>query len=343
MSSKLLSQVSESRWNPIESLVSNEPVIKMEPTEPVIKQRSKEDEIMEERVLMVPEKSDPKIHKDHVYFFSEESAITRGNRSQVNVADKSSHGQHIELQQAELQPWIESMSDYPKSNLHNSLRENESYQLLGDIYAMKAHNLLLPEVYKVFTRFLQRLNPKSYQQTPVIRAPGSIQPLDVHILPYVRQMWTKPRQHREELVIDSPDLLLLWLKPLPIDDVKTVSGVSPDPNTRISIQSKKRELWEWGGISRVKEMKMNGQVLMLMGAVYKRNGPSLKFDRKECNIMEQMLLRDQEWGIQLEIVEFLNSNIETQSDSSSLEPSSDMCVNEVLHEIFSVKFNQEIG
>ncbi|CAH9105238.1 unnamed protein product [Cuscuta epithymum] len=63
MSSKLLSQVSESaqasmreislrtptlEWNMAGLSVSNEPVINMEPTEPVIKQRNKKDEIKEE-------------------------------------------------------------------------------------------------------------------------------------------------------------------------------------------------------------------------------------------------------------------------------------------------------
>ncbi|CAH9081265.1 unnamed protein product [Cuscuta epithymum] len=172
-------------------------------------------ERLSEKLCVGKNKSGTEAQEKEVGLVSGEIAIIQGNRTQINAADKYNHGQHLELQQAELQPGVESMLDYLKPDLHNSFRVHEGYLLLGDISAMTTHNLLLPGVYESFTRFLQRLTPKTYQQILAIRTTG--------------------------------------VKSLSIDDIKIVREVSGDPNNRKIIQSKKQELWKWRGTPMVKE------------------------------------------------------------------------------------------
>ncbi|XP_058074885.1 delta-1-pyrroline-5-carboxylate dehydrogenase 12A1, mitochondrial isoform X2 [Magnolia sinica] len=63
-----------------------------------------------------------------------------------------------------LKPYVESLSKCPKYGLHNPLRAQERYIMFGDISAKAAHKLSLPEVSNFFTRLIQRVSPKSYQQ-----------------------------------------------------------------------------------------------------------------------------------------------------------------------------------
>ncbi|CAH9097083.1 unnamed protein product [Cuscuta epithymum] len=148
-------------------------------------------ERLSEKLCVGKNKSGTEAQEKEVGLVSGEIAIIQGNRTQINAADKYNHGQHLEF------------------------RVHEGYLLLGDISAMTTHNLLLPGVYESFTRFLQRLTPKTYQQILAIRTTG--------------------------------------VKSLPIDDIKIVREVSGDPNNRKIIQSKKQELWKWRGTPMVKE------------------------------------------------------------------------------------------
>ena len=89
-----------------------------------------------------------------------------------------------------LQPFIESLAQCPKHGLHNPFKSPERYDLLGnlrncvisfqytkafghalyryllygDISTKAAHMLALPKVSDFFTRLIQRVAPKSYQQ-----------------------------------------------------------------------------------------------------------------------------------------------------------------------------------
>ncbi|WZZ37243.1 hypothetical protein YC2023_020644 [Brassica napus] len=63
-----------------------------------------------------------------------------------------------------LQPFVESLSQCPKHGLHNPFKSPERYLLYGDISTKAAHMLALPKVSDFFTRLIQRVAPKSYQQ-----------------------------------------------------------------------------------------------------------------------------------------------------------------------------------
>ncbi|XP_059441468.1 probable aldehyde dehydrogenase isoform X2 [Corylus avellana] len=69
-----------------------------------------------------------------------------------------------EVDETGVQPFIESLSKCPKHGLHNPFKEPERYLLFGDISAKAAHMLSLPKVSDFFTRLIQRVSPKSYQQ-----------------------------------------------------------------------------------------------------------------------------------------------------------------------------------
>nr|AFK43124.1 unknown [Lotus japonicus] len=69
-----------------------------------------------------------------------------------------------EVDEAGIQPFVESLSSCPKHGLHNPFKAPERYLMLGDVTTKAAHMLSLPKVSDFFTRLIQRVSPKSYQQ-----------------------------------------------------------------------------------------------------------------------------------------------------------------------------------
>ncbi|XP_057480609.1 delta-1-pyrroline-5-carboxylate dehydrogenase 12A1, mitochondrial-like isoform X2 [Actinidia eriantha] len=69
-----------------------------------------------------------------------------------------------EIDETEIQPFVESLSKVPKHGLHNPFKAPERYLMLGDVSVKAAHMLSQPEVSDFFTRLIQRVSPKSYQQ-----------------------------------------------------------------------------------------------------------------------------------------------------------------------------------
>ncbi|XWS51094.1 hypothetical protein CRYUN_Cryun12cG0146700 [Craigia yunnanensis] len=69
-----------------------------------------------------------------------------------------------EVDQTGIQPFVESSSKCPKHGLHNPFKSPERYLLYGDISAKAEQMLSLLKVSDFFTRLIQRVSPKSYQQ-----------------------------------------------------------------------------------------------------------------------------------------------------------------------------------
>ncbi|CDY66231.1 BnaAnng21870D [Brassica napus] len=69
-----------------------------------------------------------------------------------------------EVDESGVQPFVESLSQCPKHGLHNPFKSPERYLLYCDISTKAAHMLALPKVSDFFTRLIQRVAPKSYQQ-----------------------------------------------------------------------------------------------------------------------------------------------------------------------------------
>jgi len=64
----------------------------------------------------------------------------------------------------DLAPFIAGLRSCPKSGLHNPLKNNDRYVHLGRVCARAAALLATPEVEEYFTRLVQRVMPKSWQQ-----------------------------------------------------------------------------------------------------------------------------------------------------------------------------------
>ena len=61
-------------------------------------------------------------------------------------------------------PFIEGLKSCPKSGLHNPLKNNDRYVYLGRVCARAAALMATPEVEEYFTKLVQRVMPKSWQQ-----------------------------------------------------------------------------------------------------------------------------------------------------------------------------------
>ncbi|RZB56131.1 Delta-1-pyrroline-5-carboxylate dehydrogenase 12A1, mitochondrial [Glycine soja] len=69
-----------------------------------------------------------------------------------------------EVDETGIQPFIKSLSSCPKHGVHNPFKAPERYLMYGDISTKAAHMLSLPKVSDFFTKLIQRVSPKSYQQ-----------------------------------------------------------------------------------------------------------------------------------------------------------------------------------
>ncbi|CAH9095842.1 unnamed protein product [Cuscuta epithymum] len=184
-----------------------------------------------------------------------------------------------EVQEAELQPFVESMINCPKHGLHNPFKAPERYLMLGDISAKAAHMLSLPEVSDFFTRLIQRVAPKSYQQ-----ALG-------------------------EVVVTQK-----FLENFSGDQVRFLARSFGVPGNYLG-QISHGFRWPYGSVAIVTPFNfpLEIPVLQLMGALYMGNKPVLKVDSKVCIVMEQMLRLLHHCGLPLEDVDFLNSDGETMN------------------------------
>ena len=61
-------------------------------------------------------------------------------------------------------PFIDGLRRCPKSGLHNPLKNNDRYVYLGRVCARAAALMATPEVEEYFTKLVQRVMPKSWQQ-----------------------------------------------------------------------------------------------------------------------------------------------------------------------------------
>lgn len=184
-----------------------------------------------------------------------------------------------EVQEAELQPFVESMLRCPKHGLHNPFKAPERYLMLGDVSAKAARMLSLPEVSHFFTRLIQRVAPKSYQQ-----ALG-------------------------EVIVTQK-----FLENFSGDQVRFLARSFGVPGNHLG-QISHGFRWPYGPVAIVTPFNfpLEIPVLQLMGALYMGNKPVLKVDSKVCIVMEQMLRLLHDCGLPLKDVDFLNSDGKTMN------------------------------
>uniref|UniRef100_A0A2P2LB13 Uncharacterized protein MANES_14G075700 n=1 Tax=Rhizophora mucronata TaxID=61149 RepID=A0A2P2LB13_RHIMU len=178
-----------------------------------------------------------------------------------------------------IQPFVESLSNCPKHGLHNPFKSPERYLLYGDISARAAHMLALPKVSDYFTRLIQRVAPKSYQQ-----ALGEVQ---------VTQK---------------------FLENFSGDQVRFLARSFVAPGNHLGQQSNGLR-WPYGPVAIITPFNfpLEIPVLQLMGALYMGNKPILKVDGKVCIVMEQMMRLLHYCGLPAEDVDFINSDGKTMN------------------------------
>ncbi|KAJ1438959.1 Aldehyde/histidinol dehydrogenase [Sesbania bispinosa] len=183
-----------------------------------------------------------------------------------------------EVDETEIQPFVESLSSCPKHGLHNPFKAPERYLMLGDVSTKAAHMLSLPKVSDFFTRLIQRVSPKSYQQ-----AEGEV---------YVT---------RKFLENFCGDQSLLHFN-------KSSAGSIPG-KVFCSTWKSSWTAKSWFSLAIWSEIP----VLQLMGALYMGNKPVLKVDSKVSIVMEQMLRLLHTCGLPAEDVDFINSDGKTMN------------------------------
>ncbi|KAL4361543.1 hypothetical protein GQ457_04G016500 [Hibiscus cannabinus] len=184
-----------------------------------------------------------------------------------------------EINENEIQPFVESLSKCPKHGLHNPFKSPERYLLYGDISAKAAHMLSLPKVSDFFTRLIQRVSPKSYQQ-----AFGEV---------YVTQK---------------------FLENFSGDQVRFLARSFAVPGNHIGQQSHGYR-WPYGPVAIITPFNfpLEIPVLQLMGALYMGNKPILKVDSKVSIVMDQMMRLLHHCGLPVEDVDFINSDGKTMN------------------------------
>eukprot|EP00257_Ricinus_communis_P021735 XP_015581278.1 probable aldehyde dehydrogenase [Ricinus communis] len=188
-----------------------------------------------------------------------------------------------EVDETGIQPFVESLSKCPKHGLHNPFKLPERFELhvslYGDISAKAAHMLSLPKVSNFFTRLIQRVAPKSYQQ-----ALGEVQ---------VTQK---------------------FLENFSGDQVRFLARSFSIPGNHLGQQSHGFR-WPYGPVAIITPFNfpLEIPVLQLMGALYMGNKPILKVDSKVCIVMEQMMRLLHYCGLPVEDVDFINSDGKTMN------------------------------
>ncbi|CAM8982284.1 unnamed protein product [Rhodiola kirilowii] len=206
-----------------------------------------------------------------------------GRSSNVNTLLDPLNGEPFikvnEVNNLEIQPFVESLSRCPKHGLHNPFKSPERYLLLGDVTARAAHMLSLPKVSDFFTRLIQRVAPKSYKQ-----AEGEV---------YVTQK---------------------FLENFCGDQVRFLARSFGVPGNHLGQQSHGFR-WPYGPVVIITPFNfpLEIPVLQLMGALYMGNKPLLKVDSKVSIVMEQMLRLLHSCGLPMEDVDFVNSDGHTMN------------------------------
>lgn len=184
-----------------------------------------------------------------------------------------------EIDEKGTQPFVESLSKCPKHGLHNPFKDPDRYLLFGDISAKAAHLLSLPKVSNFFTRLIQRVSPKSYQQ-----AFAEV---------YVTQK---------------------FLENFSGDQVRFLARSFGVPGNHCGQQSHGFR-WPYGPVAIITPFNfpLEIPVLQLMGALYMGNKALLKVDSKVSIVMDQMLRLLHYCGLPVEDVDFINSDGKTMN------------------------------
>ncbi|KAG8086202.1 hypothetical protein GUJ93_ZPchr0010g10647 [Zizania palustris] len=179
-----------------------------------------------------------------------------------------------EVQEAEIKPFVKSLSNCPKHGLHNPLRAPERYLMYGDISTKAAHMLGQPVVSDFFAKLIQRVCPKSYQQA-----------------------------------LAEVQVSQKFLENFCGDQVRFLARSFAVPGNHLG-QSSNGYRWPYGPVAIITPFNFPFEIplLQVMGALYMGNKPVLKVDSKVSIVMEQMLRLLLACGMPAEDLDFINSD-----------------------------------
>ncbi|KAH7686533.1 L-glutamate gamma-semialdehyde dehydrogenase protein [Dioscorea alata] len=154
------------------------------------------------------------------------------------------------------------------------MRQTLRYVTYGDISAKAANMLAQPEVSDFFTRLIQRVSPKSYNQALA------------------------------EVTVSQK-----FLENFSGDQVRFLARSFAVPGNHLGQQSHGYR-WPYGPVAIVTPFNFPLEIplLQLMGALYMGNKPILKVDSKVSIVMEQMLRLLHECGLPKEDADFINTD-----------------------------------
>ncbi|MGH8193358.1 MAG: aldehyde dehydrogenase family protein [Woeseiaceae bacterium] len=152
-------------------------------------------------------------------------------------------------------PFIESIRRCPKSGLHNPLKHPERYVALGRVCARAAALLARPEIADYFTKLIQRVMPKSWQQC------------------------------QGEVTVTR-----LFLENFSGDGVRFLARGFSNPGDRRGQESRGYR-WPFGPVAIIAPFNFPLEIpaLQVMGALFMGNKPLVKVDSKVSAVFEQFL------------------------------------------------------
>ena len=153
------------------------------------------------------------------------------------------------------EPFIENLLACSKSGLHNPFKNPERYVMLGQVCARAAAILAEPEVESYFTKLIQRVIPKSWQQC------------------------------RGEVTVTR-----IFLENFAGDGVRFLGRGFSNPGDHAGQESRGYR-WPYGPVAIIAPFNFPLEIpaLQLMGALFMGNKPLVKVDSKVSVVFEQFL------------------------------------------------------
>ncbi|MBT8091447.1 MAG: aldehyde dehydrogenase family protein [Gammaproteobacteria bacterium] len=177
-------------------------------------------------------------------------------KTRDDLPDPLNGGEFLKVPDTEdLTPFVAGLSTCPKTGLHNPLKNTERYVHLGQVCARAAALLATPGCERYFTKLIQRVMPKSWQQC------------------------------LNEVVVTR-----VFLENFSGDGVRFLARGFSNPGDRTGQESRGYR-WPYGPVVVVAPFNFPLEIpaLQTMGALFMGNRPLVKVDSKVSAVFEQFL------------------------------------------------------
>lgn len=177
-------------------------------------------------------------------------------RLRDDIPDPLTGGQFLHIPDTQdVEPFMANLRRCPKTGLHNPWRNPGRYVMLGDVCARAAALLAEKDIEDYFTKLIQRVMPKSWEQC------------------------------RGEVRVTR-----IFLENFAGDGVRFLARGFSNPGDRPGQESRGYR-WPWGAVAIISPFNFPLEIpaLQLMGALFMGNKPLIKSDSKVSVVIEQFL------------------------------------------------------